>query len=150
MLSRRNLLSGVVVGSRISRADGRGDIDSRATAGFAGFAEPVQMSERSAQEIAQAIKDLRTAIVPPHSFTELQPVRSRQIDHLRSQGKFPDYVEVGVNIWFAIYDWHIRQLQPITLGRDTSGRYTLTLLTTIVVLRIDADPGFVGVPYDAK
>jgi hypothetical protein len=109
-----------------------------------------QISERSGQDIVQALKDLRTALTAPRAFTEIQAVRNKQIDFLRAEGKFPDYIDVGVDVWFGVYDWHIRQLQPTTLARDSSGRYTLTLMTTMLVLRMDADVRFIGVPYEAK
>jgi hypothetical protein len=112
--------------------------------------QAAQISERSGQDIVQALKDLPTAITAPRSFAEIQAVRNKQIDFLRAQGKFPDYVDVGVDVWFGVYDWHVRHLQPLTLGRDSSGRYTVTLLTTTLVLRMDADTRFIGVPYDAR
>jgi hypothetical protein len=151
MLSRRDLLSGAVVGSRMAGhpvdREGRGLQISGAPA-FA--SEGGQISERNGQEIVQALKDLRTAVAAPYSFQEIQGVRNKQVEFLRGQGKFPDYIDVGVDVWFAVYDWHIRHLQPITLGRDSSGRYTVALLTTMIVLRMDADSRFIGVPYDAK
>jgi hypothetical protein len=154
MLSRRDLLSGAVVGSRIidQRVE-REDVDGREASMPADhvFApEAGQTSDRSGQDIVQALKDLRTALTAPRPFTEIQPVRNKQIDFLRAEGKFPDYIDVGVDVWFGVYDWHLRQLQPTTLGRDSSGRYTLTLMTTMLVLRMDADARFIGVPYDAK
>jgi hypothetical protein len=129
MLSRRDLLSGAVVGS--------------AAAPDAG-----QSSERSSQEIAQAIKDLRTAITASQSFHEIARVRAKQIEFLRGQAKFPDFIEVGVDAWFAVYDWHVRHLQPIALARDPNGRYTIALMTTTLILRLDADQNFIGVPFD--
>jgi hypothetical protein len=116
----------------------------------ASAADAGQISERGGQDIVQALKDLRTAITAPESFVEIQAVRNKQVDFLRAQGKFPDYIDVGVDVWFGVHDWHIRHLQPLTLGRDSSGRYTVTLLTTTLVLRMDADTRFIGVPYDAK
>ena len=129
MLSRRDLLSGAIAG----------------TAGGSDFGQP---SERAMQDIVKAIGDVRLALIGPHSFSEIARVRARQIEFLRAQAKFPDFLEVGVDVWFAVYDWHVRHLQPITFGRDPSGRYTLALLTTALILRIDADPNFLGVPYD--
>jgi hypothetical protein len=129
MLSRRDLLSGAVVGS-------------------AAAPEAGQSADRSSQEIVQALKDLRSAITAPQSFPEIARVRTKQIEFLRGQGKFPDFIEVGVDAWFAVYDWHVRHVQPIVLGRDPSGRYTIALLTTTLILRVDAEQNFLGVPYD--
>ncbi|HET6957874.1 MAG TPA: hypothetical protein VFI56_14870 [Vicinamibacterales bacterium] len=129
MLSRRDLLSSAIASS----------------AGASDFGQP---SDRAMQDIVKAVGDLRSALIEPHSFTDIARVRTRQVEFLRSQAKFPDFMEVGVDVWLAVYDWHVRHLQPITLGRDPSGRYTLVLLVTTLILRIDADANFVGVPYD--
>jgi len=129
MLSRRELLSGAVAGSVV--------------------APDAEQSDRYLQDVSQAIKDLRFAVEAQRTFAEIQRVRSRQVDFLRAQGKFPDFLELGVDVWFGVYDWHVRHQQPIALGRDPSGRYNLVLIATNLILKIDADPNFVGVPYDA-
>jgi hypothetical protein len=131
MLSRRELLSGAVAGGMVAP-------------------EPEQSTDHYLQEIIQALKDFRSSLDAQRSFPEIQRVRTRQIDFLRAQGKFPDFMELGVEAWFAVYDWHVRHLQPIALGRDPSGRYTLVLMATTLILRVDADPNFLGVPYDAS
>src|SRR6266516_393422 len=130
MLSRRELLSGAIAGGGIAPDTG-------------------QSSERGFQDVAQAVKDLRAAIDAQRSFSEIQRVRTKQVEFLRGQGKFPDFLDLGIDARFAVYDWHIRHLQPIALGRDPSGRYTLGLMATMLILRVDADQNFVGVPYDA-
>jgi len=107
-----------------------------------------QSSDRYLQEVSKEIKDLRLAIEAPRSFPEIQRVRARQIEFLRTQMKFPDFMELGVEVWFGVYDWHVRHLQPIALGRDPGGRYTLALMGTTLILRVDADANFVGVPSD--
>jgi hypothetical protein len=133
MLSRRELLAGAVAGG-----------------GGVAAADAEQPSDHYLQEISQALKDFRSSMDAQRNFPEIQRVRARQIDFLRAQGKFPDFMELGVEAWFAVYDWHVRHLQPIALGRDPNGRYTLVLLATTLILRVDADPNFLGVPYDAR
>ena len=49
-----------------------------------------------------------------------------------------------------MHDWHIRWQQPLTIGRDTNGRYTLLLMQTVVILRTDAQPTYIGLPYDQR
>jgi hypothetical protein len=109
-----------------------------------------QMSDRAAQDIAGAVKDITTAIRSQRSFDELSPVRQKQLEFLHGQGKFPDFIEVGSDVWLAVHDWHVRHLQPMTLGRDGMGRYTITLMNTTLILRHDAAPNFVGTPYDNR
>src|SRR5437588_5140455 len=122
--------------------------------GFLGAAAPAasepagQSSERQTQEVVDALKEIRKAIEAPlGSFPEIALVRQKQIDFLRASGRFPDFVDVGLDVWFAIHDWHIRHLQPLAFGRDANGRYTIAVMATQIVLRPDLVPSFVGVAY---
>jgi len=49
-----------------------------------------------------------------------------------------------------VHDWHIKHLQQMVLGRDSSGRYTITLLSTQLVMRTDLVPSFISAPYDNR
>jgi hypothetical protein len=40
--------------------------------------------------------------------------------------------------------------QPLVLGRDLNGRYTMMLGFTALVLRQDAASSFIGIPYDNR
>ena len=66
----------------------------------------------------------------------------------RKSSKMPDIIEVGVNVWFNVYDWHIKWQQPINMGRDAGNRRTIALFETLVVLQLDSPPNFIGQPYD--
>jgi hypothetical protein len=109
-----------------------------------------QSSEPRVQEIIDGLRDIRRAIDSQQHSAELVGLRQRQLDFLRASGKFPDFVEAGSDVWFGVYDWHVRHLQPMTLGRDATGRYTIMLMSTVVILRPDGPPMFVGNPYDNR
>src|SRR5262249_1351684 len=111
-------------------------------------ADPI--TEQQGREIVQALNGLRTAIEGPQSFAEIKPIRDRQVDFLRAAGKLPDFIEFGSDVWFGGHHWHVRHLQPIALGRDPSGHYTIALLQTQVVLRPENQPAFIGIPYDNR
>ena len=139
MIGRRQLLGTSVLG------------------GLFGTPEPAQnaaaqsqTSERALQDIVQALKDLRNTIDAEHSFSEIMSLRQRQTDFVRISGKFPDFIEVGSDVWWGVHDWHVRHLQPTTIGRDASGRYTIMLVQTLVIMRIEVTPNFIGVPYDNR
>ena len=139
MIDRRELLTlGGVLGAI---APAPSPAESIATA---------QIGERQLQDIKNAIDQLKDVIVQEHSFNAVGPVRKSLYDYLRSMGKFPDYIEVGTDVWQAIHDWHIRLQQPLVLGRDPNGRYTLMLGFTAVVLRHDSAPNLIGIPYDVR
>jgi hypothetical protein len=102
------------------------------------------------QDLVRAVEDVAAAVRADRTFTDIAPVRAKQLDFLRAQGKFPDFIEVGVDVWFAVHDWHVKHLQPITIGRDAGGRYTITLMNTTVIMRPEVPPIFVGTAYDNR
>jgi hypothetical protein len=133
VIDRRSLLgAGTLLGALIAPGD--------AAASAAG------QNERDVHDIADAIKSLRTTIAAEHDTADIAPLRRRQLDFR----KFPDFIEVSSDVWFAVYDWHVRNLQPLTLGRDGNGRYTIMLLFTTIVMRPDAVPDFISAAYDLR
>ena len=143
MIDRRQLLTaGGLLGALAPAGEGT------ATAFGAG-----QLSDRQVQDVTSALKSISNAIeaVAAHeSFAAILPLRNRQVDYLKGNGKFPDFIDVSVDVWMAAYDWHVRLLQPLTLGRDSTGRYTLMLGYTALVLRPDVAPNFISTPYDNR
>jgi hypothetical protein len=105
---------------------------------------------RDAAEIVKALDDLREEIHEQRLFTEIATIREAQLTFLRGNGKLPDYIDVGTDLWFAAYDWHVRWQQPLTVGRDPGGRLTLQLIATQLVLRSDAQGNFMSLPYDQR
>jgi hypothetical protein len=100
--------------------------------------------------VAKEVAALRDELRIQRQFTELTAVREAQRAFLRLNGKFPDYMEVGFDVWFGVHDWHVRWQQPMTLGRDALGRYTIALNQTVLVLRPDVAGGFTGIAYDNR
>ena len=102
-------------------------------------------------EIVNALQDVRKAIEAPRGpFVEILPIRQKQLDYLRATNKFPDFIDVGLDVWFAVHDWHVKHLQQPALGRDSNGRYTITLMGTQLIMRPDLVPGFISAPYDNR
>jgi len=108
------------------------------------------MTDRTAQEIVEGLKALAAALYAAQSFGPIVPIRAKQIEYLKANNKFPDFIDVGTDVWTSVYDWHIRLQQPVVLGRDATGRYTLMLAFTQLVLRPDFVPNFISVPYDGR
>ena len=109
-----------------------------------------QMSDRYAQDAVTAIKAISTAIIAQQSFDAIAPIRLRQLDFLKGQGKFPDFIDVSTDVWMGVYDWHVRFQQPLMVSRDVQGRYSLIFGFTALMLRSDVLPGFVSTPYDNR
>ena len=145
MIPRRNLVTGGLVGSVLGALGAVDEVEAAPVA-----APGADVTDEMVAKIVAAIAGLRTEVQGLKSFPEIAPVRDAQMTHLRATGKFPDYIDVGTNLWFAVHDWHIRWQQPLTLGRDTLGRYTLLFGQTTLIMRVEAIPAFIGVPYDNK
>ena len=142
MIDRRQLLS---VGGLLGALAPTG---TEATAYGAG-----QMSDRAAADVVAALRNISNAVssVAAHeSFDAIIPVRNRQVDFLKANSKFPDFIEVGSDVWQNVYDWHVRYQQPNAVGRTPEGRYTILLLATNVVMRPDMAASYIGVGYDNR
>ena len=144
MIPRRNLVTGGLVGGVLG-ALGGGDDAAAAPAAPGG-----DVNDEMVSKIVAAIGGLRTELQGLRGFPEIAPVRDAQVTHLKANGKLPDYIEVGTSVWYAVHDWHIRWQQPLNIGRDNVGRYTLLFGQTYLIMRVDAAANFMGVPYDNR
>jgi hypothetical protein len=154
MLARRRMLGTTLVGGLLGSAipaslSARSRSAAEAEAAAPGQSN--QLSERQITEIVEALKDIRKAIeAPPGAFVEILPIRQKQMDYLRATNKFPDFMDVGLDVWFAVHDWHVRHLQQPVLGRDANGRHTISVMGTQLVMRPDLVPTFISAPYDSR
>jgi hypothetical protein len=142
MVPRRTLVGASILGGLVGTLAGA---DAETAPAF-----DQQTSERSVERIAEALAGLRDDRRLPQRFSELGPLREAQKTFLRVNGKFPDFIEVGVDVWFTVHDWHVRWQQPLTLGRDGLGRYTIVLNQTTLILRPEVLGAYIGIPYDSK
>ena len=77
-------------------------------------------------------------------------IREAMSVFLRANAKFPDVLEVGPGVFYDVYDWHIRNRLPVSSARATDGRYALGFMFTRLLLRPDAQPDYLGAPYDLR
>ncbi len=142
MVDRRHVLGGGIVGSLLG-ALGADNADA---------AEPaaaLQDSRAEAASVTQAINSLRDELRRQRMFTELQTIRDIQIRYQIGNGKFPDFLEVGTDVWFQVHDWHVRWNQPLNISRDQQNRLTILLMQTTIILRPELKE-YIGIPYDNK
>jgi hypothetical protein len=76
-------------------------------------------------------------------------IRQQQHTWMRSTQKYPDFIEVGLDVWDNIYDWHVVYQQPVNMTRTSDGRYTMVFMYTTLLLRPDQALDFVGFAFDA-
>jgi hypothetical protein len=145
MVHRRAVITGTVLGGALSALTGPAE-----AAGAQAGAQNSERSDRLMEDIARAVRSVRDQIERQDTFWEIAAVRDQLRTFLRANGKFPDFIEVGSDVWQQVYDWHVRFQQPIALGRTPEGRYTILLLATNVVMRPDMAAGYIGVPLDNR
>src|SRR5689334_3758448 len=110
MVHRRSMMAGTVLGGVLSGLTSHAEAE-----GAESQASSDQMSSRVIEEVARAIAAVREEIERQYTFWEIAPIRDQQKTFLRSNGKFPDFIEVGADVWQHVYDWHVRFQQPIAL-----------------------------------
>ena len=81
-------------------------------------------------------------------MSDIAQVRQQQRTFLRANHKYPDFIEVGTDVWESVYYWHVKHLQRIESSRLADGRYAITFLYTNVLMRPDLAPNYVGVAFD--
>ena len=122
------------------------------------MARPATGAEQSSQgdeKVADAIDELRREFVKAQDCgvgpcPAIANIRMQQNIFLKANQKFPDFIDAGFEVWEAVYDWHVRNHQPIATTRLADGRHGIAFMFTTVVLRPENTPNFLGLGYDAR
>ena len=139
MVERRNLMGGGIV------------------AGITALVAGARPPEAAAQDISKQYFEMTRAANEMRELLErhfdgpwavLRQVRTQQQIWLRANHKYPDFIEIGVNVWDGLHDWHVRHQLPLNVTRAADGRYLLAFMFTTFILRPDQDPNYVGPPFD--
>ena len=76
-------------------------------------------------------------------------VRQQQRTWMLATRKYPDFIEIGLDVWDNLWDWHVAYQQPLSVSRVADGRYAMVFMFTTLLLRPDQSPDFVGYAFDA-
>jgi hypothetical protein len=107
------------------------------------------------REQVEAIDRLRETfqrqfdLIYSNKWNGVARVRKQQHIWIASTRKYPDFIEVGLDVWDNVYDWHVTYQQTVNMARLSDGRYTMTFMFTTLLLRPDQSPDFVSYPFDA-
>ena len=144
MVARRRLLTGGFVTGLVAAAL-PAPVDASDTA-----------DDRTDQAIATALIAIRNELYEqrrscaPPLCPAVEELRRHQKTHLKTNQRFPDFIDVGVDIWETVQDWHIATRQPLSISKLPDGRYGLLFGLTTLVLRPDALNSFISLPYDGR
>lgn len=107
------------------------------------------------EKVADALDTLRRSFdrqidvtVGPWRF--VRQIREQQRIFIRGNQRFPEFIEIGLQAWESVYDWHVSHLQPVTTTRTPDGRYTMLFMFTTLVLRPELELNYVGFGYDGE
>jgi hypothetical protein len=99
---------------------------------------------------AKAIDALREMFEHRHESPDIMQIRSQQRAFLKSNQKFPDFIDVGIDVWEHLHDWHVENRQPLAIVRMNDGHYGMAFLVTTLVLQPQQAAGYVSWGYDVK
>lgn len=140
MLSRRDVIAGGVVGSLAGGSAAQAEQQQAEVVGALR-----QIEDHLEQLVSSFDRAFNTASLAVGPIGRLRDLFEQ---FLRSNGKFPDFCEIGVRVFFDVYDWHIRNRQPLVVLRQADNRYTIQFMFTTLILRYEYQLDFVGNPYD--
>lgn len=81
-------------------------------------------------------------------FGQADRLRTQFEIFFRTNQKFPDFVDVGLSVFLDLYDWHIKNRQPLTISRGPDSRYWMQFMFSTLILRGEHEPNYIGIPYD--
>jgi hypothetical protein len=135
MISRRDLLASSV-GSGVLIAPGN-----------AGATATQSDDARYFSEMLSELREIRRA-VSVDGTQAISQIRAAQRTYLKNSSRFPEFIDVGFDVFQSVMDWMIAVRQPLAINRLTDGRYTIVLFASTIVLRPDFPDGYVGQGYD--
>ena len=103
--------------------------------------------------IDESIDELKTTMEkalmgnPPRNGC-LEDVNAKIAYYLITTGRAPAYCDVGLTVFYDVYDWHVRNRQPIRISRIAEQRMAIQYKFTQLVLRWELAPLYVGTPFD--
>lgn len=101
-------------------------------------------------KVADAIDKLRESIEHQHESAEVSQIRAQQRTFLKANQKFPDYMDVGIDVWERMHDWHVRNRQPLTIVRSNDGRYGMVFGVTTLLLMPQQVGSYLSWGYDNR
>jgi hypothetical protein len=105
--------------------------------------------------VADSIEQLRRTVerqfanVYTDKWQGVARIRQQQHTWMRATQKYPDFIEVGLDVWDNIYDWHVVHQQPVNMTRTSDGRYSMVFMFTTLLLRPELAADFVGYAFDS-
>ena len=144
MISRRDVVTAGVLGSLTGSA-----VTAEAAQGSQDDAQTRAVLTRIQQELDTINSTLEASLRGPGlNAGAIGRIRDRLTIHLRSAGKFPDFMEIGTSLFYDVYDWHVRHAQQIQIVRMADQRFAIQFMFTQLIVRWEQDANYLGTPFD--
>lgn len=144
MISRREVVTAGVLGSLTGSA-----ATAEASQGSQDDGQTRAVLTRIQQELDALNSTLEAGLRGPSlGAGAIGRIRERLTLHLRSAGKFPEFMEVGTNLFYDVYDWHVRHGQQIQITRLADQRFAIQFMFTQLIVRWEQDANYLGTPFD--
>jgi hypothetical protein len=79
---------------------------------------------------------------------DVSALRTRQRNFFRLNQRFPQFIDVGIQVWERMQDWHIKHLRPLTIQRNADGYWQMDFIMSVIVLKPELPDNDVSVGYD--
>ena len=145
MISRREVITASVFGSMAA-----GPVDAAEVQG--------QAETQAIKELSKTLDDKFDALLNSIDqglrgnsmlFGNVGSVKTRIENYTKTSGRFPEYCDIGLSVFYDIYDWHVRHQQAISISRVTEQRVAIQFMFTHLVVRPENDLNYIGTPYPA-
>jgi hypothetical protein len=123
---------------------------------FGGDAAQGAQTQRSASAsdvdsvTGKAVDALRVLLEHQHESPDIIQIRSQQRTFLKANQKFPDFIDIGIDVWEHLHDWHVKNRQPLTIVRMNDGQYGMAFVVTTLVLQPQQTASYISWGYDVR
>ena len=145
MISRREVITAGMFGSMAAARPAEAEIQSGA-------------ETQAIKDLAKTLDDKFDALLNSIdqglrgnsiTFGNLGSVKTKIENYTKTSGRFPEYCDIGLSVFYDVYDWHIRHQQPVNISRVSEQRVAIQFMFTQLVVRPENDVNYIGVPYPA-
>jgi hypothetical protein len=142
MISRREMVTTGVLGS----------LATASPASAAEMQQDVQALKEGFKSLGDSVDGLKSAVDQglrgnSMNYGYVGSVKDKIYRFAKLSGKFPDYCDIGLDVFYDVYDWHVRHQQQIQVTRIADQRLMIVFMFTQLILRWENDGNYVGTPY---
>jgi hypothetical protein len=142
MISRREVVTAGVLGSLATG----GSAEARE------LQEEVTALKSGLSSISSALGDIKSSLDQglrgsSMNYGNVGSLKNTIQKYARLSGKFPDYCEIGIDVFYDVYDWHVQHNQQIQISRIAEQRIMILFMFTQLILRWENEPNYIGTPY---